>query len=156
MIYDLFLAHNLLLCYCEMQDGINIIRLFHLEVISRSWYQKRVQRQRFSSGTSTMKFNITWKLELIILYTYIPVCYLCSLLLLRHVNRPPTWRTSVSVVCVCNNDSLTLNSTLRGAGLMLKHTKIQPLPPCWGMFVAFEAGGTCMCGCTCEKNLSNK
>lgn len=28
----------------------------------------------------------------------------------------------VSVVCVCDNDNLTLNSSLRGAGLMLEHT----------------------------------
>lgn len=36
----------------------------------------------------------------------------------------------VSVVCVCDNDNLTLNSSLRGAGLMLKHTQLQPLSPC--------------------------
>ena len=56
-----------------------------------------------------------------------------------------TWLTGVCPR-VCNNDNLTLNSALRGAGLMPNHTNVQPLSPCGGEFVLPEAGVAYVCG----------
>lgn len=126
---ELSYLSRLKLCFPFLKTGITVqykvilIQAHQLKSLEMFLFERNVSQSAEWAFNYLVK-SVSGTFLAALLYLFTPF------FILRHINWPWTWQTSVFDPLHVINDDLTLNWTCRGAGLMHKHIRGQQWSPC--------------------------